>query len=205
MKAWFYMVFRILTAFLFLLVSGCSEFFRGSNDLISITIGPANSSIQAGGTQQYTATGTFGPSGATSGDVTQQVTWSSSNTAIATIDSAGLATGVANGTVTIAATSQNLAGTTNLTVGSQTATLTSITVTPANMTVRAGSTQQFTATGNYSNGTTNNITNSVTWTSSNTTVATINSAGLATALAAGSTTITATSGTVSGTTTLTVQ
>jgi uncharacterized protein YjdB len=199
------MVFKILAALLFLLFSGCSEFFRGSNDLIAISVGPSNSTIQPGGTQQYTATGTFGPTGATTEDVTQQVTWSSSNPAIATINSAGLATGIADGTVTISASSQNLTASTSLSVGNQTATLTSIAVTPANTTLAAGATQQFTATATFSNGTTSDITSSATWASSSTTVATISTTGLATALAAGRATITATSGTISGNTTLTVQ
>jgi hypothetical protein len=84
-------------------------------------------------------------------------------------------------------------------------TLTSIAVTPANPAIQTGATQQFTATGTYSNGSTQNITSQVTWASSNTTVATINSSGLATASATGTSTISATQGSVSGNTTLTVQ
>jgi hypothetical protein len=84
-------------------------------------------------------------------------------------------------------------------------TLTSIAVTPANPTIAIGATQQFTATGTYSNGSTQNLTSQVTWASSNTAVATINSAGLATGAGAGTTTISGTQGAVSGSTTLTVQ
>ncbi len=85
-------------------------------------------------------------------------------------------------------------------------TLASIAVTPANPTIQTSATQQFTATGTYSDSSTQNITTQVTWASSNTAVATINSAGLATAgTGAGTTTISATSGAVSGNTTLTVQ
>src|SRR5262249_19247747 len=83
-------------------------------------------------------------------------------------------------------------------------TLTSIGVTPANPTVPVGGTQQFTATGTYSDSSTQNVTNQVTWASSNTAAATINSTGLATAVAAGTTTISATLGAVSGSTGLTV-
>ena len=85
------------------------------------------------------------------------------------------------------------------------ATLTSIAVTPANPSIEVGGTQQFTATGTYSDGSTQNLTGSVTWASSNTGVATINSAGLATAVSAGSTTISATLSGVTGSTTLTVS
>ncbi len=80
----------------------------------------------------------------------------------------------------------------------------SIQVTPANPNLTVGQTQQFTATGTYSDGSTKSLTSSANWLSSNTSVATISTSGLATAVAAGTSTITATFGTVSGTTTLTV-
>ena len=84
-------------------------------------------------------------------------------------------------------------------------TLSSISVTPANPSIAVGATQQFTATGTYSDGSTKDLTSQVTWASSATAVATINSSGLASGVSAGSTTITVTSGSVSGTTTLTVN
>ncbi|MFP5226218.1 MAG: Ig-like domain-containing protein, partial [Acidobacteriota bacterium] len=67
-----------------------------------------------------------------------------------------------------------------------------------------GATQQFTATGTYSDGSTQNITSTVTWTSSATSVATINAAGLATGVAAGSATMTAALSGVTATANLTV-
>ncbi|HEX9078496.1 MAG TPA: DUF3443 family protein [Desulfuromonadaceae bacterium] len=92
--------------------------------------------------------------------------------------------------------------------GSVSKTLSSITVTPANPSVTAGGTQQFSATGTFSDGTTQDLTASVTWSSSATSVATISNStgsnGKATAVAAGTTTITATSGNIPGSTTLTV-
>jgi len=84
------------------------------------------------------------------------------------------------------------------------ATLVSIAVTPAYVSIPKGSTQQFTATGTYSDSSTQNLTSSVTWSSTNTSVATITSAGLATGAATGSATIQATSGSISGSTSLTV-
>ncbi|MBO19123.1 MAG: hypothetical protein CL732_01110, partial [Chloroflexi bacterium] len=53
------------------------------------------------GTQQYTATGHY--DNGTNADITDSVTWASSNTAVATIDAAGLATGVALGSTSISA------------------------------------------------------------------------------------------------------
>jgi hypothetical protein len=83
--------------------------------------------------------------------------------------------------------------------------LVSIAVTPANPNITTGTTQQFTATGMYSNGTAQNITSTVTWNSSSTGVATIaGTAGLSTSISAGATIITATSGSISGSTLLTV-
>ena len=84
-------------------------------------------------------------------------------------------------------------------------TLTSITVAPSNPSVPVGSTQQFTATGTYPDGSTRNLTSEVVWSSSSTAVATINASGLATAASAGTTTITAALGSVRGTSTLTAQ
>ena len=84
-------------------------------------------------------------------------------------------------------------------------TLSSIAVTPANQTITIGATQQYTATGTYSDGSTQNLTSQAAWTSSNTGVASITSAGLATGVSAGSTTITATLSGVTGSTGLTVQ
>ena len=83
-------------------------------------------------------------------------------------------------------------------------TLTSIAVTPANPTILVGATQQFTATGTYSDGSTQNVTSQATWTSSSTAAATINASGLATAVSAGSTTIRAALNGVTGSSTATV-
>jgi TolB protein len=93
--------------------------------------------------------------------------------------------------------------------GSVAVVLKSIAVTPANASIRQDGTQQYTATGTYSDGSTADLTTEVTWSSSNEGVATVSntpgSQGLATATdVAGSTTIGAVDGTVSGSTTLTV-
>ena len=56
-------------------------------------------------------------------------------------------------------------------------TLQSIAVTPANPSVAKGLTQQFTATGTFSDGSTQNLTGSVTWASATTSTATITAGG----------------------------
>ncbi len=82
--------------------------------------------------------------------------------------------------------------------------LTSITVTPPSPTITAGTTQQFTAMGTYSDGSAFTLT-SVAWSSSKTSIATINASGLATGVAAGTSTIQATLGLITGSANLTVS
>jgi uncharacterized protein YjdB len=179
---------------------GSTTLTVSSATLSSLSLSPSNPNLPAGFTQQFTAMGIY--SDGTSSDLTGQVTWSSSAPSVATINGSGLATALAAGTATITATSGAISGSTTLTVTS--ATLSSIVITPANPSVPGGSTQQFTATGTFSDGTTHDITAQVTWSSSNTTAAVVNSNGLATALTVGITTIAATSGTISVDTILTV-
>jgi hypothetical protein len=88
--------------------------------------------------------------------------------------------------------------------GVPSATLVSIAVTPDTIEIDAGTEQQFTATGAYSDGTSKVITTEVTWTTSSPEVASISPDGVATGLAAGTSTITATYGGTSGTAALTV-
>ena len=118
------------------------------------------------------------------------MTWASATPSVATITPAGLATGVATGTSTITATLNGVSGSTVLTV------------TAASLVVdrrdslepepREGLTQQFTATGTYTDNSTQNLTSEVTWASATPSVATITPAGLATGAATGTSTITAT-------------
>src|SRR5207253_5283155 len=120
---------------------------------------PANPSITKGATQQFTATGTYSDS--TTQNLTALVTWNSATPTVATITAGGLATGVGVGTSVIGATLGTVSGSTTLTVTAPT--LTSIAVTPSNPSITKGATQQFTATGTYSDSTTQNLTAQVTW------------------------------------------
>lgn len=88
--------------------------------------------------------------------------------------------------------------------GSAPPSLKSISVTPGAPSVAAGLTQQFRASGSYSDGTNIDLTSSVTWTSATPGVVTINASGLATSKTQGTSVITATSGSVSGSATLNV-
>lgn len=84
--------------------------------LVSITLSPLNPTINAGNTQQFSAVGHY--SDGLDSDITSSVTWTSSNTAVATINNTGLATGSASGTTTIAATLGGISAATQLTVTS---------------------------------------------------------------------------------------
>jgi uncharacterized protein YjdB len=182
-------------------ISGSATLTVTPATLTSISINPITASVAAGGTQKFTATGKY--SNGTSQNLTSTATWTSSATSIATVKkNTGLATAVAPGTATITATSGTISGSATLTVTP--AALTSIFVTPTTASVAAGSTQQFTATGTYSNGTTQNVTSTAIWTSSATSTATVTSSGLATGVAQGTATITAASGTIGASAALTV-
>jgi hypothetical protein len=121
---------------------------------------------------------------------------------VASITTTGLATAQGLGSSKISATMGSISGSTTLTVTA--AALESIAVTPANPSIAKGTTQQFTATGTYSDNSTQDLTSQVTWASADTTVASITTTGLATAQGLGSSKISATMGSISGSTVLTV-
>jgi uncharacterized protein YjdB len=181
-------------------VSGSMSLTVAAATLKSIAITPANATLSRNATQQFTATATL--SDGSTQKLSGSVTWSSATPSVATISATGLATALAAGSSTIQASSGDVTGSATLTVTA--ASLSSIVVTPANPSIAKGLTDQFTATGRYSDGSTENITNSVTWSSSNPSVATISVSGLATSVAAGSSTMQAALGSIKGTTTLTV-
>lgn len=160
--------------------------------LSSIAVTPTSADVTVGGTQQFTATGTYANDATM--NLSNAVTWSSSNTGVATFAaSGGLATCVAPGTVSVTASlAQNGATITGfvtqgLVCSAPVASLVSIAVTPAAPSIAVGATQQFTATGTYSDGTTQNLTSTATWASASTAVATLSSStpGLASGVAAG--------------------
>ena len=85
--------------------------------LRTITLSPLDPILRlsGGNTQQFTAIGTY--SDASSADLTNSVTWASSNTNVASISSTGLATASSlKGTTTISATSGAVNTSTTLTV-----------------------------------------------------------------------------------------
>lgn len=83
-------------------------------------------------------------------------------------------------------------------------TLNFIAVTPSNGSVAQGMTQQFKATGTFSDNSTQDLTATVMWTSSAKNVVTISATGLANGVGFGTTMVKATSGSISGSTMFTV-
>ncbi len=160
--------------------------------LLLLQVSPTIASVPVGGMQQFTAQGRY--SDDTTVDVTSRATWTTSDSAVATVSSTGLGTGVApGGPVTITATLDGVSGSAQYTITSPPPVLTSIKLTPTTASVISGSTQQFTAQGTYSDGTMVDVTNSATWTTSDTAIATVSSSGLGTGVAGGGpVTITAT-------------
>jgi uncharacterized protein YjdB len=169
---------------------GTASVLVTSSPLTAIAVTPANPTTYVGVAIQFTATGT---AGAQQINLTSSATWASSAPSVATISNAnarqGSATGIGAGSTTVTAVFAGITGSTTLTVSS--ATITKLTITPVNPTIATGSTQQFKATGTFSDGKTVDLTTQVTWNSSAANVAPITAAGLASGAAAGTTTISA--------------
>lgn len=181
-------------------ISGSATVTVTSGVLKTITVSPATASVAAGYGEQFSATGHY--SDGSTQNLSSTATWTSSAMSIATVNSNGLAASATQGTSTIVANLGQIVGSATLTVNAPL--LTSISVTPTTTSVAAGSSQQFTATGTYSNGTTQNLTSTTTWASSATQVAVIGSSGLATGVAPGTTNLSAASGPINGSAALNV-
>lgn len=170
-------------------------------ELTSIAVTSAKATFPLGTTQQMGAQGTY-TDGSTR-DLTSSVSWSSSPQGVAAVNASGLATGLKAGTATINATSGSVTGKRQLTVSA--AVLASISVTSAQDPLPLGTTQQMTANGNFTDGSTRDLTNSVTWSSSSNQIVSISNKGVAGAKAMGTTIVSATASTISGSVPLTVS
>ena len=145
-----------------------------------VSLNKASTSLAVGGTETLTATIT--PSNATN----KTVSWSSSNTSVATVSN-GTVTGKAAGTVTITATTQDGGKTATCTVTVTTVAVTGVSLNKTSTSLTVGGTETLTATITPSNATNK----TVSWSSSNASVATVSN-GTVTGKAAGTATITAT-------------
>ncbi|MBE8725042.1 Ig-like domain-containing protein [Flavobacterium hungaricum] len=162
-----------------------------------VLVSPTTATVGLGSTQQLNST--IAPANATN----QNVTWTSSNTAVATVNSSGLVTAVTAGTTTITVKTVDGNKTATSTIMVAAIPVASVSVSPTTASLYAGNTQQLSVTIAPANATNKNVT----WSSNNTAVATVNSAGLVTAVSAGTATITATTqdGNKTASTTITVN
>lgn len=163
----------------------------------SVVVSPATSSIGVGGTTTLTAV-TLDASGASL--TGRSVTWTSSNTGVASVSGAGTVTALAPGSVTITASSEGRAGTAQVVVFAPVA---SVVVTPATLTLLVGATSNLAAATLDAAGAALSG-RAITWTSSNGAVASVSAPGTVIAIAPGTVTITATSEGRSGTAQVTV-
>jgi len=152
-------------------------------------------SLSVGSTAQLEAI--IEPANATN----KNVTWSSSDEEIATVDETGKVKGIKVGTATITVTTEDGNKTAACEVdvyrsggggggggGSTTVSVTGVTLDQATLTLTVGGSAQLTATVSPENATNKNVT----WSSSNASVATVDSTGKVTAVAPGTATITVT-------------
>src|SRR6218665_2006192 len=175
---------KLLPVFIaLLLISSCKKDKEEPQKVTSIAVTPSSSALTAGGTQQLKAI--VGPADAAN----QEVTWSSSDPAVATVNAAGLVTGLTEGKTTVTAAAKDgsyVKGTATVTVTLKK--VTSITVTSSSTAVAVGSTQQLTAAVLPEDA----ADKGVTWSSSDISKATVNADGLVSGLTTGAVTITAT-------------
>jgi hypothetical protein len=149
-----------------------------------------------GGTSQFKATAVY--SDGSTGDVTSLSSWVSSTSAVATVSSTGVVTGVGPGAATVRATYHNLTGSTTFNVG------TTISVVVVSGTAPAiGAGNHFTAMARFADGSIQDVTSQASWSSSNSDVATVDG-GLVTGVAAGVVTISATYQNLTGSATFNV-
>lgn len=167
----------------------------------SVSVSPSSLSLDLNGT----TTGNLSATVNGDNNPSQAVTWSSSNTSVATVSGLGVVTAKATGTATITATSQQdstKSGTCSVSVSDSTVHVTGVTLNKNSTTIAVGNNETLTATVSPNNATNKNVT----WTSSNTSVATVDN-GTVTGVAAGNVTITVTTvdGSKIATCTVTVQ
>lgn len=146
----------------------------------SITLSDKSVNLTAGSKSQLVAS--INPS-----DANNYISWSSSNSKIASVDSNGLITAKEAGTATIVAKTINgLTASCTVTVGNYSLKLKGVKITTEYSVLPIGSSKQVVAVFEPSNASNK----SVTWSSSNTKVATINGSGLIKAVGVGNATIT---------------
>ena len=161
---------------------------------------PATVQLAIGTTTRLTAIATFADQ--STQDVSSQVGWLSSNTAVATVDSTGLVTGVAAGSTTLSASLLGVTASTSIQVNNTS--VSALQVIPAVTTIALGTKSQLQAIATFADGSTQDVSSQVQWSSNDPIIAGVDSLGLVTGSGIGQATVTATLGAISRSATLTV-
>jgi hypothetical protein len=186
--------------------SGSAAVTVSQASLVSIEVSPPNSTLANGYQQQFTAQASY--SDGSSVDVTDLVSWSSSNQNASLISGqqAGLYQANAVGAVVVVASLNGTQGFTNLEITSET--LSSLSIVSETTAQALGMTQQLRANATYSDASTRDVSDQVIWSSSDTGVALVSnnsaSKGEVTTVATGGVVISAALDGVQGTLTMAV-
>ena len=157
-----------------------------SRPVATVTVAPASQTIPADVPLKLTATMKDATGATLTGGT---LTWTSSNSAVATVAADGTVTPLSAGTVTITASIEGKSGTSTLTVFMRVA---SVVISAASPRVKVEGTLELDAVTLDKNGATL-LGRTVTWSSANTSVVTVDATGRLTGIAPGTSTITATS------------
>src|SRR5688500_1880456 len=171
----------------------------GPVPVASVSVAIASPSVAVGAKTQATATVKDDDGNALDG---RTVTWTSSDTEVASVSSTGEVTALRAGTAEIRATSEGKQGSATVTV--MPPAIHAITVVIANPALQPGATTQASAVAKDASG--NDLTGRpIMWSTDNAEVATVSTQGVVTGVKAGTATITATSEGKSGSATVTVS
>jgi murein DD-endopeptidase MepM/ murein hydrolase activator NlpD len=191
---------RILFAAIIIIVVGINVGYDSSaaqQVLKSILVSPQGVTLEIGKNQAFTAQG----KDQSNNNMNVIAIWSSSNTAVGTIDSRGIFTARGAGMTTITALSSFVKGTASVTVKAPPV-LKTIIITPQNKTLEVGKTMQYNAEGKDQYN--NRMNASMSWSVSDTRVGSIDAKAIFTAKREGAVIVTASSGNVKGSAKVTV-
>jgi hypothetical protein len=195
------------------LLAGCADSFgteptenpsldtaATATSVASVSVTPGAASGNIGQAAQFTAVARDRQGRVLSG---RTVTWRTTNSAVVTVSSSGMATAVGGGSAAVEAVISGVVGRASITVAGPTLSVATVTVTPGTAAGAVGESAQFTATVRDAAG--NELpTVGVTWSTTNTGVITVTAQGYATAVGGGTADVIATAGGKSGRASVTV-
>ena len=164
-------------------LAAASQVIVSSIPVTGVSVNPSSANVKAG--EIVTLTATVQPSDASN----KNVTWHSSNPAVASVSNSGVVTAISEGLTNITVTSVDGNFTAVCPVTVYVIHVTGITVNPAVATIMIGSTTMLTAAITPSDANNQNYS----WSSSNSSIATVSSSGVVTGISEGTAVITVTS------------